>query len=184
MSDLPKHKLVFRDERYSPKSGMGAYPIALYNFMAGTRRVPVSRTILVTPSRRASRSRAWTSARPMPWPQVRVDVHPLQFGGCRVQPPHRAAADRHVIEIRNQKGAVAGLYLGAGEREMRGTWFGKASKKARCRDGPGPLLNRTEVRDHRLSRPQVAMLGQPHLVIRCEASPPDRLCRHGRQVAH
>src|SRR6266571_1653781 len=57
-SDLPKHRLVFGDERYSPKSGMRAYPIASYSFIAGARRVPVSSTILVTPASRASHSRA------------------------------------------------------------------------------------------------------------------------------
>src|ERR1700693_6033795 len=59
-SDLPKHRLVFGDERYSPKSGMRAYPIASYSLIADARRVPVSNTIVVTPRSRASRSRAST----------------------------------------------------------------------------------------------------------------------------
>jgi hypothetical protein len=91
-SDLPKHRLVVGDERYSPKSAMRAYPIVSYKLIAGARRVPVSSTILVTPTNRASRSRASTSARPIPG-RGRFHVHSLEFGGRFVQPPYGAAAD-------------------------------------------------------------------------------------------
>ena len=68
----------------------------------------------------------------------RVHVHPLEFGGRLVQPPHRAAADRHVVEIGDQERAVAGRDLRAGEGEMRGTWFGKRRLQFRVqrRDQP------------------------------------------------
>ena len=45
-----RQRLVSGDSRYSPKSGMGTYPIASYKRMADARPVPVSSTILAAPN--------------------------------------------------------------------------------------------------------------------------------------
>jgi hypothetical protein len=119
---------------------MCVYPIASYSFIADARRVPVSNTIVVTPTSCASRSRASTSARPMPRPRTDGSTYiRFDFGGRLVQPPHRGAAYRHVIDIGDQERAAAGQYLRVAEREVGDTRFRKRLLQFRiqCRDQLG-----------------------------------------------
>ncbi|HLJ17724.1 MAG TPA: hypothetical protein VKV15_24720 [Bryobacteraceae bacterium] len=84
------------------------YPIVSSTFIAVARRAPVSNTI----RRYADELRFALQGLDQCAPDAsaadgRVRIHPLDFGRRLVQPPHRSAAYRYVIDIGDQERAVA-----------------------------------------------------------------------------